>query len=79
MTALDGAASRRGTATVRLRNPDRTVTVDAPQEVRRMLAEIGLHPDSVLVIRERDLLTREDVVEAGDVVEVRPVISGGQA
>lgn len=67
------------TATVRLRNPDRTVSVTAPQEVRRMLAEIGLHPDSVLVIRDRELMTREDVVEPGDVVEVRPVISGGRS
>ena len=36
-----------------------------------------MHPDAVLVIRDRELLTREDVVEPGDVVEVRPVISGG--
>ena len=65
------------TATVKLRNPDRSVEVSAPRQVRQLLMEVGLHPDAVLVIRDRELLTREDVVNAGDVVEVRPVISGG--
>jgi sulfur carrier protein len=62
---------------VRLRNPDREITVAGPRRVRDLLVEIGLHPDAVLVIRGRDLLTREDTVDDGDSVEVRPVISGG--
>jgi sulfur carrier protein len=62
---------------VRLRNPDRELTVSGPKRVRDLLLEVGLHPDAVLVIRDRDLLTREDVVDDDDVVEVRPVISGG--
>lgn len=62
---------------VRLRNPDREVSLPGPMRVRDLLVEVGLHPDAVLVIRERDLLTREDTVADGDVVEVRPVISGG--
>ena len=62
---------------VKLRNPDREVVVAGPKRVRDLLVEVGLHPDSVLVIRDRDLLTREDEVADDDVVEVRPVISGG--
>ncbi len=62
---------------VKLRNPDRQITVDGPKRVRELLLEVGLHPDAVLVIRGRDLLTREDTVEDADTVEVRPVISGG--
>lgn len=62
---------------VKLRNPDREVTVAGPRRVRDVLVEVGLHPDAVLVIRGRELLTREDVVEDADTVEVRPVISGG--
>lgn len=65
------------TALVKLRNPDREVAVSAPRQVRQLLMEVGMHPDAVLVIRDRELLTREDVVHPGDVVEVRPVISGG--
>ena len=64
---------------VKLRNPDREVVVEGPKRVRHLLMEIGLHPDSVLVIRDRDLLTREDEVADDDVVEIRPVISGGSA
>jgi len=42
-----------------------------------VLGELGIDPDTVLVIRERELLTREDRVSDEDVIEVRPVISGG--
>jgi len=62
---------------VRLRNPDREITVEGSRRVRDLLVEVGLHPDAVLVLRGRDLLTREDTVEDGDTVEIRPVISGG--
>ncbi len=47
------------------------------RKVREVLAELGISPDTVLVIRERDLLTREDRVTEDDVLEIRPVISGG--
>lgn len=75
--SVDATAAEHATATVLLRNPDRSVLVSAPRQVRQLLMEIGLHPDAVLVIRDRELLTREDVIAPGDTVEVRPVISGG--
>lgn len=62
---------------VRLRNPDRDVETAGDRKVGDILAELSIDPDTVLVIRGRDLLTREDRVEADDVIEVRPVISGG--
>jgi hypothetical protein len=34
-------------------------------------------PDTVLVIRDRTLLTREERLATDDHVEIRPVISGG--
>ena len=71
------ATAESATATVKLRNPDREVQLSAPRQVRQLLMEVGLHPDAVLVIRDRELLTREDLVADTDVVEVRPVISGG--
>ena len=45
--------------------------------MRDVLRELDIDPDTVLVIRERELLTREDRVSDEDVIEVRPVISGG--
>jgi sulfur carrier protein ThiS len=62
---------------VRLRNPDRDLDVAGGRRVREVLAELSIDPDSVLVIRDRSLLTREDRVRDDDVLEVRPVISGG--
>jgi uncharacterized protein (TIGR00269 family) len=62
---------------VRLRNPDREVEVAGERKVHAVLGELGIDPDTVLVIRERELLTREDRVGDADEIEVRPVISGG--
>lgn len=47
------------------------------RKVRDVLRELGIDPDTVLVIRDRELLTREDRVGEEDELEVRPVISGG--
>jgi uncharacterized protein (TIGR00269 family) len=62
---------------VRLRNPDREVEIAGGRKVHDVLGELGIHPDTVLVIRERELLTREDRVGEEDLLEIRPVISGG--
>lgn len=64
---------------VRLRNPDREVEVAGARKVHDVLGELGINPDTVLVIRERELLTREDRVADIDEIEIRPVISGGAA
>ena len=48
------------------------------RRVRELLAELGVLPETVLVIRGRDLLTIDEVVAEDDVVELRPVISGGR-
>jgi sulfur carrier protein len=63
---------------VRLRNPDRELEVAGGRKVHVVLAELGIDPDTVLVIRERELLTREDRVTESDQIEIRPVISGGR-
>jgi tRNA-5-methyluridine54 2-sulfurtransferase len=62
---------------VRLRNPDREVELAGDRRIHDVLRELEIDPDTVLVIRERELLTREDRVGDADVIEVRPVISGG--
>lgn len=62
---------------VKLRNPDRDVEVRGGRRVRDVLSDLGIDPDSVLVIRERELLTRDERVGEDDRLEIRPVISGG--
>ena len=62
---------------VRLRNPDREVEVIGGRTVREILRDLDVNPDTVLVIRGGELVTREVVVGDRDEIEVRPVISGG--
>ena len=45
--------------------------------MQAVLKDLGVNPDTVLVIRAGALVTREDRVGEDDVLEVRPVISGG--
>jgi sulfur carrier protein len=61
-----------------LRNPGREIEVQGRRRVRELLAELHVLPETVLVIRGRDLLTVDEVVAEDDVVELRPVISGGR-
>jgi sulfur carrier protein len=60
-----------------LRHPRREVTMDGHIAVGPMLEALDIVPETVLVIRGSDLLTRDAMLEPGDTVEVRPVISGG--
>ena len=62
---------------MRLRNPDREVEVVGGRAVRSVLDELGVNPDTVLVIRAGELVTRETRLDDADEIEVRPVISGG--
>lgn len=64
-------------AKVVLRNPRREVVVDGGRPVKVLLRDLELDPESVLVIRGDELLTREDVIEPDDEIEIRSVISGG--
>ncbi len=64
---------------VRLRNPDRELDLAGGRRVREVLIELGIDPDTVLVIRDGELLTREERVSDDDRLEIRPVISGGAA
>ena len=60
-----------------LRNPRREVAVDGRRRVKELLAELEILPGTVLVIRGDELLTGDTVVGGDDVLEVRPVMSGG--
>lgn len=62
-----------------LRNPRREVDVAGPLTVTALLQRLELNPESVLVIQGDTLVTRDARLEDADVVEIRPVTSGGAA
>lgn len=67
------------TVKIKLRNPSREVELSGRKRVKEVLRELDILPSTVLVIRGNDLLTADEVVGDGDVLEVRPVMSGGSA
>ena len=61
-----------------IRNPKRReIEVEGRRQVRDVLRELDLNPESVLVIRDGNMLTRDDTVESGDTIEILSAISGG--
>jgi sulfur carrier protein len=64
---------------VLLRNPKRELVLDGSRRVHALLAELQLNRESHLVIRNGTLIPGDELIEADDVVEIRPVISGGLA
>lgn len=62
---------------VKLRNPKRELEIAGPKRVQALLEELGVNRESVLVIRGDTLVVGDVVLDDADVVEVRPVISGG--
>lgn len=60
-----------------MRHPTREMAVDGPATVRQLLDQLDVLPESVLVIRNNELLTRSDHLRHDDTIELRPVISGG--
>jgi sulfur carrier protein len=62
---------------VLLRNPKREIEVDGRRSVNALLAELGLPRESHLVIRNGTLVPGDAALASDDVIEIRPVISGG--
>jgi sulfur carrier protein ThiS len=62
---------------VLLRNPRRELEMPAPSTVAQLLTKLDVVPESVLVIRNDTLATRDEHLRESDVVEIRPVVSGG--
>jgi sulfur carrier protein len=62
---------------VSLRNPRRDLDVRGPISVTALLNQLRLNRESVLVIRGDTLVPGDALLDDADVVEIRPVISGG--
>ncbi len=62
---------------VLLRNPRREVDVAGPVRVHALLERLDLNRESHLVICNGTLVPGDGELTDADVVEIRPVISGG--
>jgi sulfur carrier protein len=62
---------------VLLRNPRRELDLDGPVSVVALLNRLDLNRESVLVICDGTLIPGDAMLADTDVVEIRPVISGG--
>ncbi|HXH84856.1 MAG TPA: MoaD/ThiS family protein [Candidatus Tectomicrobia bacterium] len=60
-----------------LRNPRREVDVAGNRRVKDVLRDLAILPETVLIIRGDELITADQVVAETDVIELRPVMSGG--
>ena len=63
------------TARVILRNQE--FEVKHGMTVRKALQKLSIEPDSVLAIRNGELLTDDEIIKENDVIKLVPVISGG--
>ena len=62
---------------VLLRNPRREVEFEGPISIVSVLGRLDLNRESVIVIRNDTLVPGDAMLADTDVVEIRPVISGG--
>ena len=64
---------------VKLRNPTRELEIDGPIRVQKLLDQLDVNRESVLVIRDGELIPGDAVLDDAATVEIRPVISGGSS
>lgn len=62
---------------IQLSQPERHLEIAGPKRVKDLLRDLNLLAEACLVIRGDELVTEDETLEDTDVVEVRPVISGG--
>lgn len=74
---VPGSTRHAGGVKVLLRNPTRELEIPGPMSVVKLLQQLELNRESVLVIRDSELVPGDARLDDDAVVEIRPVISGG--
>ncbi len=62
---------------MKLRHPTREVEVPGPISVVKLLNRLDLNRESVLLVRNGELVPGDAMLDDADLIEIRPVISGG--
>lgn len=65
------------TMTAKLRLRDKIYEVPAGMTIRDALRRLEIEPESVLAIRDGELLTDDETLREGEIVRLVAVISGG--
>ena len=61
-----------------IRNPQRReLEISGKRRVGQLIEELDLNPESVILLRNRELLTRDEMLADEDTVEIISAISGG--
>jgi sulfur carrier protein ThiS len=63
------------TAKIIIRNKE--YEINHGMTTRKALQKLGIEPDSVLLTRDGQLITDEEIIQENDVIVLNPVISGG--
>ena len=74
---MPAAPANMGSVKVILRNPRRELDISGPKTVINLLATLDLNREAHLVMRDGELIPGDAALGEDDVIEVRPVISGG--
>jgi sulfur carrier protein len=56
---------------------DKTYSIPSGMTIRHALEKIGVNPDTVLPMRDGELLTDDELIRDGDRIRLIAVISGG--
>jgi len=62
--------------TVYLEKEDKTLTTDK-LSIRDILQDLNINPTTVIITRDKELITDDTKLSSKDKIEILPVISGG--
>ncbi|GEM_PF-1594561 len=78
--ATDGLKDKEGIVIIRIRNgsiKERRVRVRGKSRIRDILLRAGINPEEVVIIKDEELITEDDFISEGEIIEVLPVSLGG--
>ena len=74
---MAASVGHHGHVIVKLRHPNREIEVPGPVSVVKLMNRLDLNRESVLIVRNGTLVPGDSMLADTDVIEIRPVISGG--